>query len=112
MSCYWSIKCLDCNEEAGLDGNHAVEFMRAVIQHAVPLAALRGLDVEITSLYGGLSQAWFATHAEHKLIPVNEYGELDGDCAESFACPACGCTHFCTLPKGHDANAAHSFRRA
>lgn len=116
MSCSWDVYCTRCKQGAGLDGNHAVEFMRDVIIHAKEIAALSKLftlvgDAQIQTSYGILHPAWFADHKDHELVARNEYGHLDNECNEQAQCAHCGAWHPCVLGKDHDLRVPHSFKK-
>lgn len=113
MSCDWDIKCVDCDEEHGFDDmNHKDDLMHVLIRHADAIAAFhtamcdRDMDdgVGLATKYPErrINTAFFKKHQGHRLRPVNEYGQLSGDCSERVDCPSCGASHPCKLPDGHE----------
>ena len=84
MSCDWNVHCKTCGDTHRFDdANHAVELMRALVKHASAIALLAPLfnegvyDVELRTPYGWIDVAWFAQHAGHALVPIDEYGRTD-----------------------------------
>ena len=119
MSCDWDVRCLDCQEDLGIDNaNHAVELMRVIITHVKEIAAIdpflkaadrAGYFIDFSFGSGSYIQtAWFVKHADHRLAPVNEYGQLDGECGAWVSCPECKHDEHCRLPKGHAGD--HDFK--
>jgi hypothetical protein len=47
-------------------------------------------------------------HAAHHLVPVDEYGTLDGECGVRVACSVCGKDDHCRLAQGHTGDHAGS----
>jgi hypothetical protein len=49
--------------------------------------------------------AWFGIHTydgpPHKLVAINDYGLVDGQCAQNTFCAGCGTSHRCSLAEGH-----------
>jgi hypothetical protein len=98
------------------DANHAVEFMRLLIKNANEIAGLDKLaraefSVELVSTWGSVNIEWMAKHCTHRLAPVSEYGDLDGECSEKVQCDKCGSWKPCVLPNDHDPGTPHSFKK-
>ena len=119
MSCDWDVRCLDCGEDLGIsNANHAVELMRVIIAHAKEIAAVdsfmkatdrAGYFIDFHFGSGSLIQtAWFAKHAAHRLVPVDEYGKIDDECGMRITCPACGKDDHCRRLAGHDGDHSHN----
>lgn len=119
MSNYWDVRCLDCKSDLGIDNaNHAVDLMRLIIMHAKAIAALApflketdriGYNIDFSFGSGCRIQvAWFVVHAAHHLVPVDEYGTLDGECGVRVACSVCGKDDHCRLAQGHTGDHAGS----
>jgi hypothetical protein len=111
MSCCWDIRCVDCGENHGFhDLNHEERLMAALIRHRHAIAGLVALvrdpdaRVELVVEYREIriDPSFFEKHKWHHLRPVNEYGQLLGDCDEWVSCPQCGGAHPCRLPEDHE----------
>jgi hypothetical protein len=96
MSCEWNIHCVDCDADAGMPVNHGDGLMRGLIDRRGAIERLADL-LTSTSWSLGLTVdgvdvpvRFFAAHAGHRLEPLNEYGEFDGRCDQSFECVCCG----------------------
>jgi hypothetical protein len=111
VSTDWNIRCTLCGETHSFnDANHAVELMRGIIAIARGLAALGHAmaksgfpypySLDVTTSYGSINPAWFAKHDGHPLVPISEYGEIDGTCGKRVAC-ACGHERPCDRPVDH-----------
>lgn len=120
MSCAWDVKCLTCNVKAGMDVNHGVDIMRLLITNAKTIAAIDDLStaagkigwfVELGSPGFSIPVQWFREHHAHRLAPVSEYGDLDGECSEKVQCPHCGSWMKCVLERDHDPRTLHSFKK-
>lgn len=120
MSCDWDVRCLDCKSDLGIsNANHAVGLMRAIVAHAKVIGALvpfmkeadlAGYFVDLTFGDGTrINAEWLAQHADHHLVPVDEYGVLDGACGVRVVCPECNRDDVCRLPKGHSGD--HSCKK-
>jgi len=109
MSTDWHVHCLDCKDTHEFrDANWCDDDMAVLCKHAAAIAALvpllgetRLLTVELMTMYGRIEAHWFAQHAGHRLVPINEYGDFIGQCAEYVDC-ACGSRRRCTLHHGHE----------
>lgn len=108
MSTDWNVHCLDCKDTHTFsDANHMDHVMAALCKHATAIAALAPLLLESdyirleVSGYGAIDAAWFAKHLFHRLVPISEYGDIPGQCAEYVTC-TCGCSRRCTRDFGHD----------
>ncbi len=106
MSTDWNVKCLDCNTEHHFNGaNHQDELMAQLCKHANAIADIAPLllnsDVTLETLWGQVDAAWFARHKGHTLAPINEYGDLLGQCAERIRCCEYGHVYRCKLASGH-----------
>lgn len=109
MSEDWNIYCKDCGETHKFrDANHQVELMHGLIEHADAIAALAPLMNDWGSYitlsaehYGSIEPKWFLKHRGHELVPISEYGNIDGQCDVYVKC-TCGYSKRCTLEKGHD----------
>lgn len=119
MSCDWNVKCLDCNEITDFsDANHATDLMLSLIKNAKGLAVVHDVISMICAetsyaYYEGMRISshripteFFAKHHDHKMVPINEYGECLDECAERYKCACCETTLKCCLPTGHEG--AHS----
>jgi hypothetical protein len=112
MSCYWHIQCLTCGvRNSFYNANHADRAMAIIVKHAKAIAALapflEEIDRETTIEFGILNEgaidvAWFAAHQDHDLRPINEYGQLFGQCVEYVECGSCDTRHHCKLDAKHD----------
>lgn len=107
MSTDWNVHCLDCNETHGFDdANHMDDTMASLCKHAAAIAALAPLLAAAGAVrleveyHGRIDAAWFARHLGHRLVPISEYGDVLGQCAEYVACE-CGNTRRCKLEYGH-----------
>jgi hypothetical protein len=118
LSCDWDVWCVTCGEAVTCfsDANHQVDMMRALVRHAPAIAAFATvfddpqLDLRIETPWGCVVPRDFAEHADHELVPRDEYGQFDDGCGARFECSACASTHLtCVLKKGHDG--AHAARR-
>lgn len=83
MSCDWEVHCLDCHEtHEFMDANHRDDLMASLCKHAAKLGAIAevqddmGWELELSVHYGRIDAAWFKKHAEHRLEPISEYGDL------------------------------------
>lgn len=115
MSTYWDVVCLDCGEDAGLHLNHGSESLRALIAKREPLAALADAEVDIKIIIPGergyVKLEFFKKHVGHVIAPVNEYGDINGDCNElHMTGPYSTDGARCRLPEHHEGD--HDFRRA
>lgn len=119
MSTDWDIFCVDCKTQHRFnDANHRADMMRAIIKHAPVIAALVPLfnerdiwSLELKTTYGRIDAQWFLEHLGHKLVPISEYGEIDGECGEYFQCDSCKTSRACQLEKGHGGNHARKEER-
>lgn len=114
MSTDWDVHCLDCDVQCGIENGRCVEMVAlARPESAVAigaLARLRGeVDVELKCDWKWVDVAWFETHATHRLIARNEYGECFDECAAYFRCDACGHQKKCHRPENHTGD--HGERR-
>jgi hypothetical protein len=110
VSRYWSIQCLDCGEaHTFLNANHRDAEMAALCRHAAAIAALAPLfedpglgfwELELQTPEGRIDPRWFAEHAGHRLVPIDEYGHLLTQCPVYVDC-AGGSPRRCTLDYGH-----------
>jgi len=109
MSTDWNVHCLDCKSTHTFDdANHQVEAMAVLCKYASAIASLAPLVRENPNVlelrlghYGEIDVFWFADHHTHRLIPINEYGAILGQCVEYVDC-GCGSRRRCTLDHGHD----------
>lgn len=106
MSCDWNVHCVDCKDTHYFnDANHEDKLMAALCKHADAIAGLVDLvktdDVQLGTLWGRVDPGWFARHRGHKLVPINEYGDLLTQCAEFVKC-GCGSMRRCTKDAEHD----------
>lgn len=114
MSCDWDVRCIDCNECAGIDNaNHEEGLMRVLIARSNSLADLATiendegiylLELRINSYYVDLG--FFAKHRGHHLRPVDEYGLFDTPCPATFHCAVCN-TDFKCEEREHDSKFNH-----
>ena len=113
MSTEWDVYCVNCERCAGFEDNHGRDRMRAYIEKRATLEAAAALGRDLKSLGlmglevahcgGGSFPVWFfAEHAGHKLVPRDEYGSLDGECAKRVRCATCSALHWCKRPKDHE----------
>jgi len=110
VSADWHIHCLDCRETHGFDEAHHCDVeMAALCRHAAAIAALAPLfadpglghmDLGLQTSYGRIDPDWFARHAGHRIVPIDEHGGLLTQCAVYVDC-ACGSSRRCTLTAGH-----------
>lgn len=108
MSTDWNVHCLDCADTHGFnDANWCDADMAVICKHAAAIANLAPLLSETTMMitlhtaYGRIEPSWFAKHAGHRLVPINEYGHFMEQCAEYVTC-ACGSNQRCGLKVGHN----------
>lgn len=108
MSTNWYVHCLDCQDTHRFDGaNHLDEEMATLCKHADAIAAIAplideaGISIDLRTSVGNINPDWFVRHKRHKLIPINEYGAVLGQCATRVDC-GCGSRQRCTLNAGHD----------
>lgn len=116
MSCKWNVHCLDCNTTkiVGEWTKNDPEAVAALCKHAGVIAALAPVLKDVHLTYAGIvlcrkwsnngetiDVEWFARHDGHRLMPINEYGELIGSCQRSVDC-SCGTRRQCRLEHGHD----------
>ena len=114
MSTDWNVHCLDCKETHTFDdANHMDTTMSALCKHAQAIAALAPLLLSCGTVilevehHGRIDAAWFAKHLGHRLVPISEYGDILGQCAEYITC-SCGSVRRCTLGHGHEGEHAVS----
>lgn len=88
MSRDWYIHCKTCHDTLEFsDANHATELMRVLIAHAPAIAALAPLIDDPRTFYAVELHAgrwridvnWFADHAQHEIVPIDEYGKFATD---------------------------------
>lgn len=116
MSTDWNVYCVDCDStERFNDANHAVDLMRILIKHAKAIGALDALvseygiySVELRTPYGNVSTSWFKEHADHRLIPRNEYGGYDDDCNKRVKCADCDVGFTCVRVVNHEGKCART----
>jgi hypothetical protein len=108
VSTDWNVHCLDCKSTHKFDdANHMDDVMASLCTHAAAIAALAPLLAEsrhvqlVVEHHGGVDAAWFVTHLGHRLVPISEYGDILGQCAEYVVC-GCGSSSRCTRAYGHD----------
>jgi hypothetical protein len=111
MSCDWNLHCVTCNSTHGFDdANHQIKLMMLLIKHRHAIAGLDSLNLETEMLghelavdvgYGRIRTRWFATHHNHELRPIDEFGRLHRQCRENVTCGSCSTRHMCTLDEGH-----------
>jgi hypothetical protein len=109
MSTDWNIKCLDCDDTHYFnDANHRDREMAILVKHSKVISALAPLEEEFgysLSLsfggYGEVDVRWFAKHAGHRLVPINEYGGYMDQCHEFVKC-RCGSSSRCTKLPDHE----------
>lgn len=109
MSEDWNIHCLDCESTHTFDdANHRDAEMAELCKHASAIAAIAPtisaldcLGMELRTRFGRINTSWFSEHAGHRLVPINEYGALLGQCPEYVEC-TCGSHQRCTLAADHD----------
>lgn len=98
MSCTWDIICMDCNEEADFYEVYRVDIVRSIILKSDAIAEFRAkINDSATTLYDlevrcdnhDLPLEFFLKHRGHRLLPVNEYGDLDLPCPLQFSCQLC-----------------------
>ena len=118
MSTDWYVHCLDCKQTHSFtESNHLDRTMAALCEHAAAIAALQplfkmGFDIElnIPGTYTVIDVDWFAEHAGHRLVPINEYGALLDQCVEYVRC-SCGNARRCERERGHDGEHDPTARR-
>lgn len=109
MSNDWDVRCVDCGVSHGFhDANHQEDLMLTLCANAAAIAGLaplldaeRWIELKVAH-YGDVDVRWFARHASHKLVPVDEYGRLLGQCRKYVACSECSTQHHCKLDADHD----------
>ncbi len=112
MSNHWDLRCLDCDVDAGLSWNHGERQLNELVPLLAAIAAAKPamdlLDCEVVnSTYLDFSgapscvAAFAAHHAGHRVVPVDEYGALSGECGRSYQCGCCGLRPKCHLPPDH-----------
>lgn len=110
MSCYWHLHCETCKETLDLEGlNRQPYVVRDIIKIAPALVAAgkirpRTLDLAVVARCGtvAVDLNWLVHHEGHKLVPISEYGQIDGECGAIFPCPHCESRIACRLPPWHD----------
>ena len=117
MSCDWDIRCLDCNVNHGFgDANHEDDLMMALVKIAPEIAALHPTMKKLDATYERVRSAtsltingrysiyteWFAAHAGHRLIAVDEYGRCYDECGEYYSYCECGHRRTCRRKTGHE----------
>jgi hypothetical protein len=103
MSTTWDIRCRTCKDDLGLE-EHGEGGIFDLIAAAKSLAALpAGFGLSVESDCGShLDLDWFRKHAEHDLIPINEYGRESGQCGDRVRCECCGTYNRCRRPDKHE----------
>ena len=111
MCTSYHVFCVTCQQPCDLDrdGSRGEELMRTLIEHRATVEGLSALlndaggelDGLTSYSYGHVDAHWFARHVGHELKVRNEYGVLDGECAEYWKCQ-CSAQHRCKKPIGHD----------
>jgi hypothetical protein len=117
VSTDWNIWCLDCKSEHRFcDANWREQDMFTFIRHAKAIGALAPLAseadlFELRWTYGNLDPHWFAKHADHQLVPRNEYGNFLEQCDAEFVCCPRSCVgrQHCRRLPGHEGD--HSSER-
>jgi hypothetical protein len=94
MGTSYDIRCIDCNETAGLRASYDpvhLDTVQEIISHAVYFAGLADMDTnfEMYACAVYVPTRWLTKHLGHRLRPVSEYGEVDGTCAKYFHCEHC-----------------------
>jgi len=115
MSCYWDLRCLDCEVDHGFDNlNHEDKLMMSLAKIGPQLADLAPVletlrdaaysDVRLFLRYNDapVDFAWFAKHGRHRLMAVDEYGRCRDECGEHYTYCECKHRRMCRRPKGHD----------
>lgn len=100
MSTDWNVYCLDCASTLEIENGR----MRTAIElchHASAVADLSRESIELRFIGTYVNRDWFETHAKHRLAPINEYGELLGQCTERVTC-GCGSSAVCTRDDQHE----------
>lgn len=117
MSERWEVYCLDCKDSHDLPySNHQPEVARHVIKYAKALSALAPIQDTLgrTGLSVGIEGnpvclEWLTKHADHRLVPRNEYGVCNDECGEYFDCRTCEHRQACHRKRGHEG--PHSNKR-
>ena len=107
MSCDYVVYCTTCSSRHPFnDANHQQDLMRSLIRYASAIGHLAPLldeaPVDVQTPYGRLHPEWFAEHAEHELVVVDEYGRLENQCRANVICSHCTNIHPCLLDRDHD----------
>lgn len=111
MSTAWYVRCVTCSDtmhrELGT-GKSGIDRARSVIRQAQVLASLEFIEGSEEFWIGGrtVDMYWLKKHARHVLSPVNECGDLDGECARPVTCPHCGTDTSCRYQNGHEGKCA------
>lgn len=116
MSTAWDLYCIDCQAHAGfrITGGSAIlgelwskrqAFIAA--REACTHLECTAVDWELKVLGDHESASfhfpeWAKTHDKHRVVTRSEYGEILGQCWERVVCAACGHSHNCKLPRGHE----------
>jgi len=96
MSTSWDVYCKNCSEQCGIDnaeGSFGHDLIRDLIEHrhalaaAVPMLEGTGLTLKLNMQVWGIDPSWFVKHHEHRLAPINEYGDVQGDVCHSCKRP-------------------------
>lgn len=77
-----------------------IAALHPAMKKLAPIGYSFGADLTINERYR-IDTAWFAEHAGHRLIAVDEYGRCYDECGEYFS--YCDCEHRrkCRRTSGH-----------
>lgn len=111
MSCYYSLYCVTCEADSGIQLNHGADHLRelwADREFVVRNGASSGVvDVTVSSaLVPDLPVWFFREHCSHEVRIRDEYGRFDDDCGERITCACCDTRVWCRLPMGHSGDHA------
>lgn len=116
MSTWYDVYCFDCKSHAGIQENHWQEECADLIANKDAIASMAEGMKAIDSILGwrrpsirlsdhvSLPVEWFATHKDHKLVVINEYGSFYKECMKRFVCCGrCGNEwHYCHRKPEHE----------
>lgn len=84
MSRDFNVHCETCNDTHSFNDANQEKVMHVFIKHAKAIAALKPLlddpdlwwPVDLHTSYGNIDVDWFYTHQDHKLVVIDEYGQI------------------------------------
>lgn len=110
MSRDYFVHCATCRQTLDYPSpSYNRHVPHTLIRHARALAAMAPLMeaaqgwLRLGSDYERIRCDWFAEHADHELVVMDEYDQVDDRCGKTYECDRClrGYQH-CNLQKGHE----------